>query len=135
MISLVESIPIALSCLPFLRSLDQYYPGIEDWYVNTVATGLIDSETKVLVARDRGLITGMAIGKKGEETKLRCVRVLPEYANTGLGIKLMDRMFEQLECSKPHATVSEELLHSYSRIFVNRYGFKLDEVKKGLYFV
>ena len=50
-----------------------------------------------------------------------------------LGITLMDRMLETLECTKPLATVSEEMLHQYSRIFVKRYGFSLDDVAKGAY--
>ena len=64
---------------------------------------------------------------------MQCVRVADSVSNSGLGITLMDRMLETLECTKPLATVSEEMLHQYSRIFVKRYGFSLDDVAKGAY--
>lgn len=123
----------ALLAMPFLASLDRYYPGIQDWYVNQVVPGLAQGESVLLLERHGCRIQGMALGKRGAETKLRCVRVLPEQAHQGLGIRLMDRMFEALETTQPHCTVSEELLHQYSRIFVNRYGFALSNVSKGQY--
>lgn len=42
-------------------------------------------------------------------------------------------MLGALQCDKPHCTVAEELLHTYSRAFVNRYGFSLSAVDKGRY--
>jgi N-acetylglutamate synthase-like GNAT family acetyltransferase len=77
---------------------------------------------------------GIALGKRTEsETKLRCVRVLPSHQNSGIGLRLIDRMLEALECENPHCSVAEELLHTYSRAFVNRYGFELTKVDKGMY--
>ena len=40
---------------------------------------------------------------------------------------------ELLEDEKPVVTVAEEMIHLYSRSFVNRYGFELTDVNKGLY--
>lgn len=64
---------------------------------------------------------------------MRCIRVHPDYQYAGIGIRLMDNMIEVLEDQEPLCTVSEELIHHYSRIFVNRYGFRLSQVDKGLY--
>lgn len=120
--------------LPLLRSLNDLYPGFEDWYVNTVAPGVVLGRDTLLVAKDGQHLVGIALGKRTlEETKLRCVRVLPEYQNTGVGLRLIDRMLEELECDKPHCSVAEEMLHLYSRAFVNRYGFVLSAVDKGAY--
>ncbi len=121
----------ALLALPFIENIDKYYPKVADWYVNTVAPGLIESTTVLLLAKKHNTVVGMALGKNGEEKKLRCVRV--QQDNTGLGIRLIDNMLEHLQATKPFCTVSEELLHDYSRFFINRYGFSLDLVTKGEY--
>ena len=124
----------AFQVLPMLRSLDDLYPGFESWYVNTVVPGVVLGQDTLLLAKDEGRIVGVALGKKtAEETKLRCVRVLPSHENTGIGLRLIESMLEALECDKPHCSVAEELLHTYSRPFVNRYGFRLSGVDKGAY--
>lgn len=74
------------------------------------------------------------MGKRAAtERKLRCVRVLPEVQNRGVGLRLIERMFDELETETPHCTVAEEMLGQYSRAFVNRYGFQLSCVDKGRY--
>jgi len=124
----------AMLALPFLRTLDQYYPNVSDWYINTAVPGIVTGSDKLLIAREGGRMVGIALGKKSaEETKLRCIRVLPEVQNRGVGIKLIDGMLELLEDEHPHCTVAEEMFHLYSRAFVNRYGFKLSGVDKGRY--
>lgn len=120
--------------LPLLRSLDAYYPGFEHWYVNTVAPGVVLGKDALLLAWEGHELVGVALGKRTtEETKLRCVRVVPALQNTGLGLRLIDRMLDELECQTPHCTVAEELFHQYSRPFINRYGFELTGVDKGSY--
>lgn len=128
-----STVPEALLALPFLASLDQYYPDISHWYINKVVPGLVDNETILLLAKQGNRLAGMALGKRGEENKLRCVRVHPDFTGSGIGIKLIDKMLDELETDKPVCTVSEELLGQYSRAFINRYGFTLDHVSKGLY--
>ncbi|MNR71768.1 hypothetical protein D3C71_24460 [compost metagenome] len=124
----------ALMALPMLASLDSLYPDFGHWYINTVVPGVVVGTDTLLLAKDQGKVVGVALGKKGtDETKLRCIRVLPEYQNRGTGLRLIDRMLDILECAKPHCTVAEELMHTYSRAFVNRYGFELSRVDKGRY--
>jgi hypothetical protein len=124
----------ALKAWPLLQSLDALYPGFDTWYAKTVIPGLDRGDDRMLLAIDGTELVGVALGKRDTaETKLRCVRVLERYANQGLGIRLIDRMLDVLECDKPHCTVAEEMLHSYSRAFVNRYGFSLTAVDKGRY--
>lgn len=124
----------ALEALPFLQSLDRYYPHIAQWYLETVVPDVLAGRGTLLLAREGGQLAGVALGKRSpDETKLRCVRVAPPWQNTGVGLRLIERMFEALETERPHCTVSEELLHQYSRPFVMRYGFELTAVEKGLY--
>lgn len=128
------SMTAAFQVLPFIITLDQFYPDVSYWYINQVVPGLMTGNDKLLIARDGNHIAGVALGKStSEETKLRCIRVHPDYQGNGLGIKLIDEMLDQLEHDHPKVTVSEELIHSYSRIFVNRYNFKLSHVSKGQY--
>lgn len=120
--------------LPLFSNLNNYYPDFNYWYINKVIPGTVVDSDIVLVAKNNSIIVGGAIGKKSTtENKLRCVRVLPQCQNSGIGIKLIDAMISQLECEKPHCTVSEEMLHLYSRPFVNRYNFDLTSVDKGTY--
>ncbi len=129
-----QSFVQAFQALQVLDSLTALYPGFQDWYVNTVVPGVVLGNDKLLVAREGPRIVGVALGKRDQdETKLRCVRVLPDYENKGLGIRLIDAMLEVLECDKPHCTVAEEMFHHYSRAFVQRYGFQLSAVDKGRY--
>ena len=123
----------AFAVLPFIQTLDEYYPEVSHWYVNQVIPGLFTGNDKLIIARDGLHIAGVALGKCGDESKLRCVRVHPDYQNTGLGVRLIDAMLEELEDHTPGVTVAEELLHRYSRMFVSRYGFKLSAVTKGRY--
>jgi hypothetical protein len=120
---------------PLLSNLDLYYPSISVWFAHSFRQGLTQGKNVLLAARaGDGRLLGVALGKKTqEEVKMQCVRVLDPVSNSGIGIKLMDRMLETLDTTKPLATVSEEMLHAYSRIFVKRYGFSLVDVAKGAY--
>lgn len=123
----------AFLLLPMLQSLDELYPEFQYWFVNKVIPGLVESDDIVLLAKDNGKTIGVALGKKAQETKLRCVRVLPEYQNKGVGLHLIERMLKSIGNDKPHCTVAEEMIHQYSRAFVNHFNFDLSRVEKGLY--
>jgi len=118
---------------PSLLTLDQYYPNIDNWYRNKVLSDPANESNLAIGAFVGGTLAGFVLAKNGDEKKLRCVRVSPSHQNTGLGLRLLERGMELLETSAPLVTVSEELLGQYSRIFVNRYGYSLDEVVKGAY--
>lgn len=125
---------VAGQVLPFLADLDCYYPNFSEWYANKVLPGLAQGTDALLLAWSGDQLAGVALGKRGaDETKLRCVRVAPAWQNSGIGLRLIERMFVELECERPHVTVAEELLHTYSRAFVQRYGFQLSAVDKGRY--
>lgn len=122
-----------LLALPFLLSIEKYYPDISSWYINKALPGVVTGSDVLLIAKHDNKIAGISLGKISTiENKLRCVRIHPNFQNTGLGIKLIDKTLEHIG-DKPLCSVSEELLHNYSRIFVQRYGFSLSSVNKGMY--
>lgn len=124
----------AFGILPLLRSIDQFYPDIEHWYVNRVIPGLMLGDDRLTLALDGTTTVGFCLGKQTPtETKIRCVRTLPHLKGSGVGIRLLDDMVERLESTTPLVTCPEELFHDYSRIFVKRYGFSLSNVEKGRY--
>ena len=117
-----------------LDGLENYYPEFGHWYTNKCLPGIILGSDTLMLARDRHQIIGVALGKRSKrETKLRCVRVLPQYQARGVGIHLIERMLRLLNSDRPHCTVAEEMLHLYSRAFVNHFDFKLNRVDKGAY--
>ena len=95
-------------------------------------TTSLQEKRKEYYAKNKSRIKNKSSKYYNDETKLRCIRVHQEYANKGIGVKLIDTALSIIG-DKPLVSVSEELIHSYSRIFVNRYGFKLTEVLKGKY--
>jgi GNAT superfamily N-acetyltransferase len=124
----------AFNVLPMLNGLTSLYPDFEYWYVNTMIPGLITGNDVLLLAKEHGQTVGVALGKLTDtETKLRCVRVIPEYQNKGTGLHLIERMLKLLDNDKPHCTVAEEMIHLYSRAFVNHFDFVLRRVDKGTY--
>ncbi len=114
--------------------LNNYYPEIAKWYREKYIPSLKNGDGKLLMAIDDGKLVGFAMLKKSQdENKIRCLRVDKKYQDTGVGIRLIDKSIELLEDEKPVVTVAEEMIHLYSRSFVNRYGFELTDVNKGLY--
>lgn len=124
----------AAMALVMLNGLEQYYPDFQYWFVNRVMPGVMLGEDTLIVAHDGPRVIGVAVEKRGpDETKLRCVRVEPAYQKRGTGIHLVERMLRALDCDKPLCTVSEEMLHQFSRPFINHFSFDLCEVSKGMY--
>lgn len=117
-----------------LETVDAYYPDFGYWFINKVMPGAMLGRDIILVAKDKQQTVGVAIGKRNaHETKLRCVRTAPEYQNRGIGIHLVEKMLRKLDDDKPYCTVAEEMLHQFSRPFINLFSFNLSKVEKGLY--
>jgi GNAT superfamily N-acetyltransferase len=117
-----------------MDSLENYYPDFQYWFTNKCLPGILVGSDVLIVAREHNQVVGAALGKKSkDEVKLRCISVLPSHQNRGTGLHLIDRMLHLLDEDKPLCTVSEEMLHLYSRAFINRYQFDLASVEKGMY--
>lgn len=122
-----------LEALRFIMPLSPEYPGIAAWFPDKVVAGLRD-DTRKLVSRERhGRLVALGIGKMMHDEKKICtVRVAPEYVGRGLGLRIFDGLMSWMGTSTPHATVSEEKLPEFERIFA-RYGFTLTSTHNGLY--
>lgn len=116
-----------------LRPLSAYYPDFSDWYWDKVVPGILLGEDKLIIMKRNDVVAGVSILKDREEKKLRCLRMSPEFQQKGLGLYLIDESLKQLDTDKPLCSVSEEMMHEFSRIFINRYGFDLTHVYNNLY--
>lgn len=116
-----------------IKETKRYYPKFDLWYFEKVLPDLSLQKRKFLIEKRDEHIVGIAIIKHTlYEKKLCTLRVIKNYQNKGLGIKLFERVFEELGTDKPFLTVSEEKYEEFKRIF-NYYGFKMTSKKKGLY--
>jgi hypothetical protein len=52
----------------------------------------------------------------GNERKICCLRVLPEYQNRGIGVKLFIRSMDRLETDKPLLSISSNNLNRFKNI-------------------
>ncbi|MBS7435858.1 GNAT family N-acetyltransferase [Pseudomonas syringae] len=117
-----EVLPLILN---HLYDLSGYYPGFNEWLNQKVVPGLIKGERAILLEHSRGRLSGLAIVKDdSEEQKLCCLRVLPEFQGTGVGLKLFERSFDTLNNSAPLLSIAEEQNYIFEKIF-KYYGFEL----------
>jgi len=85
-----------------LSMLSEQYPDFRNWLEKKVFTGLYDGTRSILLEWRDGKIAGLAILKNEiEEKKLCCLRIMPEFQNKGIGIKLFQRSFAELGTEKP----------------------------------
>ena len=116
-----------------LSELSGYYPGFDEWLNKKVLPGLISGERSILLECRRGDLSGLAIVKDDEsEQKLCCLRVLPRYQGTGIGLKLFERSFEVLNNDSPLLSIAEEQLVVFRKIF-QYYGFEIAKIYPDYY--
>ena len=109
------------------------YPAFDMWLSGRVMPGLYSGDRRLLVEARNGVLAGIAIVKDdGLEKKLCCLRVMPKFQGTGLGLRLFDRAFESLRTEKPLLSVSEEQKPRFERLF-EYYGFSVEGVAIGYY--
>ncbi|GCE90266.1 MULTISPECIES: GNAT family N-acetyltransferase [Acetobacteraceae] len=119
--------------LAFLIPLSQDYPGIENWFIRKVVPGLRDGTRLLLRIERENVLVGIGIGKYDHtERKICTVRISPQYAGRGLGLRIFDNLLRWLDTDQPHLTVTDHRLPIFERIF-NYYGFNLTSHQKGLY--
>ncbi|CAE6816083.1 hypothetical protein R69927_00432 [Paraburkholderia domus] len=117
-----------------VQDLKDVYPQFESWLADRVLPGLRTGDRSILVEYRHGELAGLAILKDdGSEKKICCLRVLPGFQDRhGLGVRLFEKAFNQLDSRNPLLSVAEERLPAFRRIF-DHFGFELAETHKGLY--
>lgn len=119
--------------LEFLSYISDSYPSIDRWFINKVVPGLTNGTRKLFIYRRNEKVVALCIAKKTDkELKICTVRVIPEFAGKGLGVKLFKDAMNWLGTDKPHLTVSEDRLSDFTRIF-EYFGYKLTSTHNGLY--
>lgn len=117
-----------------LKQLGDYYPDFHYWFYNKVVPGVNLNKDKVILGYSRNKLVGVSIIKDdNSEKKLRALRIAPEFQKNGYGLYLMDKSLELLKTDKPLLSVSQDMLHDFSRLFIERYEFDLTRVHKNLY--
>jgi hypothetical protein len=109
------------------------YQDIENWYFEKVVPGLARDTRKILRIERDGRIVAMGIAKKeGGELKICTVRVLPEYAGSGMGIRIFRDLMTWLGTDKPLLSVNHEKISEFRRIF-KYFDFQLTSSHLGIY--
>ncbi len=121
-----------------LCDLSGFYPDFENWLEEKVYKGIVTGERSIILHYINNDISGLAIVKDTEcEKKLCCLRVLPKYQGSGVGIKLFQKSFNTLNCDKPLLSISQEKEADFLKVF-RYFGFSLekkyiDYYRKGSY--
>ena len=111
----------------YLKDMSLYYPDFIIWIDNKVIPGIYTGERVILLEYRQELLAGIAILKDTtEEKKLCCLRVLPQYEGSGIGLKLFERAFEELKTRSPLLSVGQENTDKFKKLF-DYYGFTLEE--------
>jgi hypothetical protein len=116
-----------------IEPISKYYPGFKNLYGDKVIPGVIVNNDEIILAEQKNELVGVSIIKKFGEKKLRALRIIPKYQQTGKGLYLIDESLKRLNEDKPIVSVSEEIINDFSRIFINRYDFDISYVYNGLY--
>ena len=115
-----------------LKDLSGSYPDFSDWYWNKVVPRTQLGSDLIMIYFNKYGPVGVSILKL-KDKKLCTVRVLKEYEKKTYGIKIIEDSLKILNCDKPNCTVSEDLLHSFSRPFINLFKFDITKVWNGIY--
>lgn len=116
-----------------MSPLSAHYPGFEDWYRLRVIPGAAAGSRKIVLVEREGVIAGVGIAKNEVgEKKLCTVRVAPEFAGRGMGVRLFGDLMDWLGDGKPHLTVGPHKMAEFERIF-RHFDFNLTSVDVGRY--
>jgi ribosomal protein S18 acetylase RimI-like enzyme len=115
-----------------LTAVSVLYPEFAKWYESKVEPGLLSGERKILIRASAGRLAGLAVLKLADERKLCCLRVLPAFQGSGVGVRLFRDAFEILETEHPLLSVANERLPAFERVF-NYFGFRVGAEYADLY--
>lgn len=107
-----------------LTNLSIFYPDFGPWFNTKVVPGLHSGSRSLLMRNVGRRLAGIAVLKHdGLEQKLCCLRVLPDFSGSGVGLHLFEDSFELLKTTQPLLSVCEEQLPKFARVF-DHFGFR-----------
>lgn len=107
-----------------VEECEDLYPGIDVWFKRRVIPGLKDKARIALLVYHDGRPTAASVLKKGDETKLCSLRVLPDEQGKRIGSLLMALIGLEIRHSAEglHFTIPEQLWSEKGEFFQD-YGF------------
>lgn len=116
-----------------ISHLGALYPNFADWYFNKVVNGLVNGSRSFIIEFRDGKFAGVAILKDTENEKKICtLSINDEFKSKGLGYKLFEKSMRLLNTDKPLASVSEDRLPEFEKIF-DKLGYQYSAEYSGLY--
>lgn len=116
-----------------LNILNNYYPNFDLWLTQKVLNGMYDGTRQLLIKWSSQKIAAISIIKNNTlEKKICCLRVMSDYINSGVGVRIFVDSMKKLEEEKPLLSVNENNLPQFKRIF-NYFGYKQYSIYPSLY--
>jgi hypothetical protein len=113
--------------------LESSYPNFRSWFFDNVATGLVDGSRSFIIELRYGKIAGVAILKNTPQEKKICtISISEEFRSKGLGFRLFEKSMLLLGTDKPLATVSDDRILEFEKIF-NYLNYEFSAEYRGLY--
>lgn len=118
----------------FLSRLIFEYQGFQNWYNRLFEISYNLKQNREIVICEHQLnIVGIAIIKNDlNEKKICTLRVSKSHQRQGIGHKLIEMCFEQLNTEKPMITLHKNKLNQFEKL-LNYYDFELEQTQKHYY--
>mgnify|MGYP000523484082 CR=1 FL=1 len=117
----------------FLKSVEEDYPDIKEWFYSRVLSGLELQERHLAYYMIQSEIVGLGIAKNdGLEKKICTLKVHKDYQCKGIGRLILTDMINWLADPKPLITVNENKYPEFEKLF-SSYNFKKTKIVEGLY--
>ncbi len=109
---------IAREVFKNIAHLEEAYPNFADWFFSKVTNGLVNGTRSLIIELRDGKMAGVAILKDTlAEKKICTISVADEFKAKGLGYRMFEKSMRQLNTDKPLATVSEDRIPEFEKIF------------------
>lgn len=101
-----------------ISHLEEAYPNFADWFFSKVTSGLVNGTRSLIIELRDGKMAGVSILKDTlTEKKICTISVADEFKAKGLGYRMFEKSMRQLNTDKPLATVSEDRMPEFEKIF------------------
>jgi len=107
-----------------VEECEDLYPGIDIWFKKKILPGLEEKNRVAFLVYNDSRPIGAAVVRKGDDTKICSLRVLPEEQKKGLGHLLIALVANEIRntASHVHFTAPSKLWFELEQFFKN-YGF------------
>lgn len=128
-----EVIPFNNRFYDILSDISEFYPNVYTWYETKVIPGIVKNERKIFTEiRDNKLIGIAIIKTTPNEEKICTIKILDEYVNCGIGIRMFEKLMKEFKTSTPLVTVPEERFEEFHKIFM-KHDFRLTQILTSYY--